>query len=287
MRFVLVHGASHGAWCWDLLVPELNRLGHEAVAPDLPGHGTRATGDCHAQRLPRCRSRSAGRRRHPRRALHGGGGGGSRRRRAPGSRPAHHAAERAAARRGPVPELPVHLRLGRRLGVGRRRGKRVRGQHQVHRGRLGLLLGSRWRVRDLLPRLRPEARRTGPPSASSRRRSLRSCSRSASRASGRPTCRAATSCAARTAPGHRGSAGCRPGAWEWSRWSSTRRTRRSSAGRPSSPGCSSARPAPGRPACSLLATSWQPRTRDGRAPGGLACADRAIETETEKHTWDE
>jgi pimeloyl-ACP methyl ester carboxylesterase len=42
MRFVLVHGASHGAWCWDLLVPELNRLGHEAVAPDLPGHGTRA-----------------------------------------------------------------------------------------------------------------------------------------------------------------------------------------------------------------------------------------------------
>jgi pimeloyl-ACP methyl ester carboxylesterase len=43
MRFVLVHGASHGAWCWDLLVPELNQLGHEAVALDLPGHGMRAT----------------------------------------------------------------------------------------------------------------------------------------------------------------------------------------------------------------------------------------------------
>ncbi len=42
MRFVLVHGASHGAWCWDLLVPELKRLGHEAVPLDLPGAGTRA-----------------------------------------------------------------------------------------------------------------------------------------------------------------------------------------------------------------------------------------------------
>jgi pimeloyl-ACP methyl ester carboxylesterase len=42
MRFVLVHGASHGAWCWDLLVPELAKLGHEGVAIDLPGHGARA-----------------------------------------------------------------------------------------------------------------------------------------------------------------------------------------------------------------------------------------------------
>jgi pimeloyl-ACP methyl ester carboxylesterase len=41
VRFVLVHGASHGAWCWDRLVPELNQLGHEAVALDLPGHGMR------------------------------------------------------------------------------------------------------------------------------------------------------------------------------------------------------------------------------------------------------
>ncbi|MGC2241247.1 MAG: alpha/beta hydrolase [Acidimicrobiia bacterium] len=36
MRFVLVHGAYHGAWCWDRLVPELERLGHEALALDLP-----------------------------------------------------------------------------------------------------------------------------------------------------------------------------------------------------------------------------------------------------------
>lgn len=38
-RFLLVHGASHGAWCWDRLVPLLQELGHEAVAIDLPSHG--------------------------------------------------------------------------------------------------------------------------------------------------------------------------------------------------------------------------------------------------------
>lgn len=41
MRFVLVHGGFHGAWCWDRVVPELERLGHGAVAVDLPGHGVR------------------------------------------------------------------------------------------------------------------------------------------------------------------------------------------------------------------------------------------------------
>jgi pimeloyl-ACP methyl ester carboxylesterase len=41
VRFVLVHGGAHGAWCWDKLIPELHRLGHEAVAMDLPGHGER------------------------------------------------------------------------------------------------------------------------------------------------------------------------------------------------------------------------------------------------------
>ena len=34
--FVLVHGAYHGGWCWSRLVPELERLGHRAIAPDLP-----------------------------------------------------------------------------------------------------------------------------------------------------------------------------------------------------------------------------------------------------------
>jgi pimeloyl-ACP methyl ester carboxylesterase len=41
MRFVLVHGGNHGAWCWDKVVPELEELGHEAVAIDLPGCGER------------------------------------------------------------------------------------------------------------------------------------------------------------------------------------------------------------------------------------------------------
>lgn len=37
--FVLVHGAFHGAWCWDKIVPLLEKEGHNAVAFDLPGHG--------------------------------------------------------------------------------------------------------------------------------------------------------------------------------------------------------------------------------------------------------
>lgn len=37
--FVLVHGAWHGAWCWDKLVPILKERGHSVIAPDLPGHG--------------------------------------------------------------------------------------------------------------------------------------------------------------------------------------------------------------------------------------------------------
>lgn len=36
MELVLVHGAYHGAWCWSLVVPELERLGHDVVTVDLP-----------------------------------------------------------------------------------------------------------------------------------------------------------------------------------------------------------------------------------------------------------
>lgn len=32
----LVHGAWHGAWCWDRLRPPLEALGHRVVAVDLP-----------------------------------------------------------------------------------------------------------------------------------------------------------------------------------------------------------------------------------------------------------
>ena len=41
--FVLVPGAWHGAWSWDLLVPELERRGHAALAVDLPCDDPRAT----------------------------------------------------------------------------------------------------------------------------------------------------------------------------------------------------------------------------------------------------
>ena len=38
-HFLLIHGASHGAWCWERLIPELAAHGHTARAIDLPGHG--------------------------------------------------------------------------------------------------------------------------------------------------------------------------------------------------------------------------------------------------------
>jgi pimeloyl-ACP methyl ester carboxylesterase len=41
VRFLLVHGAFHAGWCWERVIPELNSLGHDAVAPDLPGHDSR------------------------------------------------------------------------------------------------------------------------------------------------------------------------------------------------------------------------------------------------------
>jgi pimeloyl-ACP methyl ester carboxylesterase len=36
MDFALVHGSFHGGWCWDLVRPELERLGHSVIAVDLP-----------------------------------------------------------------------------------------------------------------------------------------------------------------------------------------------------------------------------------------------------------
>jgi Alpha/beta hydrolase family len=36
MHFVLVHGAFHGAWCWDALRQELKNHGHSSSAIDLP-----------------------------------------------------------------------------------------------------------------------------------------------------------------------------------------------------------------------------------------------------------
>jgi pimeloyl-ACP methyl ester carboxylesterase len=42
-RFLLIHGAMGGAWCWERVIPGLEALGHEAVAIDLPGQGQDAT----------------------------------------------------------------------------------------------------------------------------------------------------------------------------------------------------------------------------------------------------
>ena len=36
MDIALVHGSFHGAWCWDLLRPELERMGHHVITMDLP-----------------------------------------------------------------------------------------------------------------------------------------------------------------------------------------------------------------------------------------------------------
>ena len=38
-RFLFVHGAFHGAWCWDDTLAALRARGHEAEAVDLPGSG--------------------------------------------------------------------------------------------------------------------------------------------------------------------------------------------------------------------------------------------------------
>ncbi|GIO59695.1 alpha/beta fold hydrolase [Paenibacillus cineris] len=37
--FLLVHGAWHGAWCWEKIIPSLESAGHQVITIDLPGHG--------------------------------------------------------------------------------------------------------------------------------------------------------------------------------------------------------------------------------------------------------
>lgn len=36
---MLVHGACHGPWCWDRVVPLMEVSGHRVLAPELPGRG--------------------------------------------------------------------------------------------------------------------------------------------------------------------------------------------------------------------------------------------------------
>jgi pimeloyl-ACP methyl ester carboxylesterase len=40
--FGLVHGAYHGAWCWEKLTPQLQQRGHRVLAVDLPSEDPRA-----------------------------------------------------------------------------------------------------------------------------------------------------------------------------------------------------------------------------------------------------
>jgi pimeloyl-ACP methyl ester carboxylesterase len=43
--FVLVHGAWHGAWCWERVHRILTRRGHEVAAPELPSDSAGAGSD--------------------------------------------------------------------------------------------------------------------------------------------------------------------------------------------------------------------------------------------------
>jgi pimeloyl-ACP methyl ester carboxylesterase len=43
-RFVLVHGAMHGGWCWRAVARLLTRQGHEVYTPTLTGQGDRRHG---------------------------------------------------------------------------------------------------------------------------------------------------------------------------------------------------------------------------------------------------
>ncbi|WP_323119170.1 alpha/beta fold hydrolase [Burkholderia alba] len=42
LPFVLVHGAWHGAWCYERVLPALAARGHASIARDLPAHGVNA-----------------------------------------------------------------------------------------------------------------------------------------------------------------------------------------------------------------------------------------------------
>jgi pimeloyl-ACP methyl ester carboxylesterase len=45
--YILVHGAWHGAWCWNKVVPLLESRGHSAVAVNLPGRDTHGDSAAH------------------------------------------------------------------------------------------------------------------------------------------------------------------------------------------------------------------------------------------------
>ena len=60
-RFVLVHGAFGGAWCWEPVTGPLEAAGHTVEAIDLPGGGDDETpvADVTLESLRRTRVRRA------------------------------------------------------------------------------------------------------------------------------------------------------------------------------------------------------------------------------------
>lgn len=37
--YILINGSWHGAWCWNKVIPLLEKQGHKVITPELPGHG--------------------------------------------------------------------------------------------------------------------------------------------------------------------------------------------------------------------------------------------------------
>jgi len=48
LTYCFVHGSWHGAWCWELLRPELEAAGHNTIAMDLPIDSPTATYETYA-----------------------------------------------------------------------------------------------------------------------------------------------------------------------------------------------------------------------------------------------
>ena len=51
--FALVHGAWHGAWCWDRVTGPLREHGHEVVVPELPSEDTELGLEDYAETIDR------------------------------------------------------------------------------------------------------------------------------------------------------------------------------------------------------------------------------------------
>ena len=52
-RFLLIHGAWHGGWCWQEVVRALEARGHQVDAPDLPCDQVGLTARDYAAQLPK------------------------------------------------------------------------------------------------------------------------------------------------------------------------------------------------------------------------------------------